>query len=285
MWKRRVVATVSGRAGELVVRDLRIDFQAQRSIGSKQNEGVATIWNLKRENRGKLGEEFDTLKIEAGYESGEFGIIFKGQIRDVTIDQEGADIRSFLQCGDGDKGINKGVVTKTFPAGTKPREVADYLVSQMPDVDVGDLRGFDDLPAYKRPISLYGYASRELDELGRQHGVYWSVQNGAAEAIKSDGYINDTVVISSASGLIGAPKVTDKGVSLRSLLRPAIGPGRVVDVRSNFLDEASGRDKAASDQGGGLFRVASVSFAGSNRDKPFYCDIDGNRIQGGKVVK
>lgn len=280
-----MVATITGRAGELVVEDLRIDFQATRDIGSKQNTGSAVIWNLSRENRGKLGEEFDTLKIEAGYENEEFGIIFHGAIRDVTIEREGADTRSLIECGDGDKGINKGAVSKTFPAGTKPKEVLEYLASQMPDVEVGTIIGMDDLPAYERPITLYGYAAREADEIGRQHGVYWSIQSGTFEAIKSDQYINDVVVISSESGLVGTPKVTDKGVSLRSLLRPAVGPGRVIDVRSNFLDQDSGRDKRSTDQGGGLFRVALATFTGSNRDKPFYVDLDGNRIQGGKVVK
>lgn len=285
LWKRRLVATISGRAGTLRVEDLRIDFEASRTIGSKQNEGAVTIWNLSKLHRGQLGEEFDSVKVEAGYENGEFGVIFAGQIRDVTIDLQGADISAAIECGDGDKGIAQGAASRTFPAGTRPREIIDYLVGEMPDVDAGTFVGIDDLPAYTRPLTVYGYAARELDELGREHGFYWSVQNGSCEIVKSDMYMPDTVVISTESGMVGVPKVTDKGVALTTLLRPALAPGRLIEVRSNFLDEASGRDKRSSDQGGGLFRVASVRFAGSNRDKPFYADVEGNRVQGGKVVK
>lgn len=284
-WRRVVRATISGSGGELVVEDLRIDFDATRTIGSKQNTGTVTIWNLSLANRGKLGEEFDKVKIEAGYAETQVGIIFAGSIRSAKTRREGADIASEIECGDGDEGVNKGAVSRTFPAGTKPREIIDYLRSEMPGVDQGTMVGIDDLPPVSRPYTVYGWAARELDTLGRTYGLYWSLQNGQLEVVRHDQAINDVTLISSETGMIDTPEVTDKGIRIQCLLDPTIAPNRVIDVRSNFLDAGSGRDKRASDQGGGLFRVSSVTFTGSNRDVDFYCDIEGNRIQGGKVVK
>lgn len=284
-WRRVVRATISGSGGELVVEDLRIDFDATRTIGSKQNTGTVTIWNLSLANRGKLGEEFDKVKIEAGYAETQVGIIFAGSIRSAKTRREGADIASEIECGDGDEGVNKGAVSRTFPAGTKPREIIDYLRSEMPGVDQGTMVGIDDLPPVSRPYTVYGWAARELDTLGRTYGLYWSLQNGQLEVVRHDQAINDVTLISSETGMIDTPEVTDKGIRIQCLLDPTIAPNRVIDVRSNFLDAGSGRDKRASDQGGGLFRVSSVTYTGSNRDVDFYCDIEGNRIQGGKVVK
>lgn len=284
-WRRVVRATISGSGGELVVEGLRIDFDATRTIGSKQNTGTVTIWNLSLANRGKLGEEFDKVKIEAGYAETQVGIIFAGSIRSAKTRREGANIASEIECGDGDEGVNKGAVSRTFPAGTKPREIIDYLRSEMPGVDQGTMVGIDDLPPVSRPYTVYGWAARELDTLGRTYGLYWSLQNGQLEVVRHDQAINDVTLISSETGMIDTPEVTDKGIRIQCLLDPTIAPNRVIDVRSNFLDAGSGRDKRASDQGGGLFRVSSVTFTGSNRDVDFYCDIEGNRIQGGKVVK
>lgn len=284
-WRRIVRATISGAGGELVVEDLRIDFEATRTIGSKQNTGTVTIWNLSVANRGKLGEEFDKVKLEAGYAEAQVGVIFSGSIRSVKTSRQGADTASEIECGDGDEGVNKGAVSRTFPAGTKPREIIDYLRSEMPGVDQGTMVGIDDLPPVSRPYTVYGWAARELDTLGRTYGFYWSLQNGQLEVVRHDMAINDVTLISTETGMIGTPEVTDKGIRVQCLLDPAIAPNRVIDVRSNFLDASSGRDKRASDQGGGLFRVSSVTFTGSNRDTQFYCDIEANRIQGGRVVR
>lgn len=284
-WGRVVIATISGKAGTLTVSDLRIDATGQKGIGSKQNTATIAIWNLTKSHRKQLGEEFDTIELKAGYRNGPIFTVFKGNIRDVTTTQEGADIKSEMECGDGDEGINKGAVSKTFPAGTKPKEIVEYLQKEMPGTTKGEMKGLDGLPAYKRPVSLYGWAFREMDKLGREHGFYWSVQNGQVEAVKNDQVLPSSVVLSKDNGLVEIPEVTDKGIKAKCLLRPDISPGRQVDVRSDFLSEESGEEKSKSDEGGGLYRIAELSFDLTNRGQNFYYEFEANRVEGGKVVK
>jgi len=284
-WKRKVEVTISGKAGALTIRDLRIEFEVSKSIGSKQNTATITVWNLTKSHRKQLGEEFDTIELKAGYEDGGASTIFKGSIRDVTHTKETADVKSAMECGDGDEGINKGAVSKTFPAGTKPKAIAEHIIGEMPKTTKGEIKGIDDLPAYKRPVTIYGWAHRELDKLGREHGFYWSIQNGEAQVVKNDKALSKTTVLSSRTGLIGIPEITDKGVKVKALLNPEIVPGHQIDVRSEFLDEQSGKDKRKSDEGGGLFRVSSVTFSGDTRGEQFYVEAEGNRIEGGRVVK
>jgi hypothetical protein len=288
-WLRWVKVTLSGKGGSLVINGddritehLKVDFSGKMGIGSSQNSGTVTIWNLSRGNRGKLGEEFDNLRLEVGYLGQPPSLLLAGDIRDVTHRLEGADCASEAEIGDGDKGVNTGGVSKTFPAGTKPKEIIEYLQKQLPGVQPGRIVGMDDAPAYKRPVTVYGTTKREMDKIGRDQGAYWSIQRGNAEVVKADAYIDETEIISRETGMIGSPNVTDKGVKVRCLINPRIAPNRVIDVRSAFLDENAG---GKTDQGGGLFRVANVSFSGTNRGQDFYLDIEGNRIQGGKVVK
>lgn len=284
-WIRELRVTVSGAGGSATFTDLRIDFDITKTIGSKQNTGSVTIYNLSAKRRGQLGEEFDTIEVEAGYRGGDKAIILNANIRDVRHTKETADIKTTIECGDGDKGVNKGAHSKTYPKNTKPIEIVRDLVQQMPGVKLGRMEGLDELPAYKRPVSVFGWAHRELDQLSREHKFYWSIQNGVFQAIAHDRDLGGTVIISKETGMVGIPEITDKGVHVKTLLEPQIAPGTRIDVRSGFLDSNSGRDKRATDQGGGLFRVATVKFTGSNRDQAYYADIEANRIQGSKVVK
>lgn len=284
-WGRIVEATITGKAGTLKVDKLKIDATGQKGIGSKQNTATISIWNLTKSHRKQLGEEFDKIELKVGYRDGPLFTIFKGDIRDVTTTLEGADIKSEMECGDGDEGINKGAVSKTFPAGTKPKAIVDYLAGEMPGTTKGEMKGIADLPAYKRPVSLYGWAFREMDKLGREHGFYWSVQNGQVEAVKNDQVLSGTVVLSKDNGLIEIPEITDKGVKVKCLIRPDIAPGRSIDVRSDFLAEESGKEKSKSDEGGGLYRVAELSFDLTNRGQNFYYEVEANRAEAGKVVK
>lgn len=284
-WKRVVEVTVSGKAGSITIRDLKIEFSVSKSIGSKQNTATISIWNLTKSHRRQLGEEFDKIELKAGYVEGTVSTIFKGSIRDVTHTKETADVKSEMECGDGDEGIGKGAVSKTFPAGTKPKAIIEHIVGEMPDTTKGEMKGIDELPAYKRPVSVYGWGFRELDKLGREHGFYWSIQNGEFQAVKNDKTLQGTTVVSKETGMIGIPEVTDKGCKVKALLNPNIAPGRMIDVRSDFLDEASGKDKRKSDDGGGIFRVADVTFSGTNRGEDFYVEAEGNRVEAGKVVK
>ena len=284
-WIRQVEVTVSGKGGSLTVRDLKIDFNISKGMGSSQNEAKISIWNLTKSHRRMLGEEYDKIELKVGYRGGAMSTIFKGDIRDSGDTKDGPDIQSTIECGDGDKAIANGSVSKTFPAGTKPKQVAEHLISQLPGIAKGELKGLDNLPAYKRPVSFFGYAAAALDKLGRQHRLYWSIQDGTAQVLKHDEVLSGTTVISSETGMIGIPEQTDKGVKVKALLNPNIQPGRQIDVRSGFLDESSGRDKRATDQGGGIFRVSQVTFNGTNEGEEFFVEIEASRVEAGKAVK
>jgi len=286
---RTLLVTLGGSAGSKELGSqgtddgLKIDFTATKTLGSKQNTASVTIYNLALSTRNKLGKEFDKVTIQAGYRDGTRAVIFDGNIRDFENDIEGPEIKTTIECGDGDEGVNKGSVSETFKKGTKPKEIVEKLVKGLPGVQKGQIRGLDDLPETKRPLSVWGWTHRELDELGRTFGFYWSIQNGRFQALKNDEALPRTIIVSKETGMIGVPKVTDKGVSAVVLMEPDLLPGVTVDVRSEFLDEGSGRDKRQSDAGGGLFRVSTCTYSGSNRDNEFQVAFEAHRLQGKKV--
>ncbi|TNC14926.1 hypothetical protein FF100_04950 [Methylobacterium terricola] len=291
---RIIRVTVSGKAGSATFEGsqsptpgLKIEFTCTKTIGSKQNTGTVTITNLSKSRRNMLGEEYDKLTLEVGYKDTKTSVLLTGEIRDVSHAKTEPDITTTIEVGDGDKAIQKGKVSKTFPAGTKPKEIIEYLRDQMPGLKKGEIKGLDDLPSTKRPTTVYGYAYRELDTLGRQHGFYWSVQNDKFQAVKSDEHLGGNILISAETGMLGTPTPTDKGVKVKCLINPELAPGKTIDVRSDFLDTGSGKakEKRSTDAGGGIFRIANISFTGGSRSDDFYAEVEGHRVAGNKVKK
>lgn len=284
---RKVRATFAGSGGGLVinpgplqVHELKIGFNIQKDISGVPNSAVIEITNLSEGHRNAVGKELDDVTLEAGYmppEGGSnVGIIFRGQMRDVEHRREGPDIITTLTCGDGDQAIGRATISRTFPRGTKVESVIEAINDEFAKQNIarGEWKGVGDLPTLTRPYSMCGSCSRELNRLGRTHGFYWSIQNGALEIIPGDGYLGGIAFLTPTTGLIESPTITDNGVSAKALLNPEIRPNRRVRIESEML-KANG--------GGGEYRVSTASYVGDNRDGDFFVQIDGESVSDAKV--
>lgn len=284
-WLRKIRLTFEGGlvvnpSSTVETHELRVAFTASRGISGSPNTFEVKIWNLNQGNRNSIGKELKDVQIEAGYVppegGGNLGIISKGQIRDVQHDRDGPDIITTISCGDGDKAFRKATISKTIPKGTKVSEVVEELYKELEKqgIDRGEWKFPEDDRELKRPYSMCGGCTRELDTLGRGNKFYWSIQNGAMEVIPSDGHLSGQVLISAQNGMIGSPTITDNGIKVKTLLNPEIRPNRTIKVESEVL-EMNAED--------GIYRVSQVDFSGDNREGDFTADIHGEAISGGKV--
>lgn len=284
---RKVRLEAKGSGGGLKINeggvnkhDLKIAFDISKGVESTQNAASISIWNLTEGHRNAIGKELDDITLEAGYlppnGGGNVGIIFKGQIRDVEHTRDGPDIITTLSCGDGDKAFRRATISKTFPKGTPVEDVVEELYKQMEKEGVsrGEWKFPDQMGEFKRPYSMCGSCTRELDTIGRSKGFYWSVQNGTMEIIPSDGFVGGMVLLTPSSGLIDVPTITDNGVRVKALLNPEIRPNRRVKIESQVLE---------MNAEGGVYRVSQCQYAGDNRDGDFTVSIHGEAIKGGKV--
>ncbi|MCO5164660.1 MAG: hypothetical protein M9939_26580 [Mesorhizobium sp.] len=275
---RQVKATFSG-ASSLVVTDLKIAFDISKSISGVPNEGKVQIWNLSKDHRNAIGKEFDRLTLEAGYVQTGMGVILKGSIREVYHDRDEVDVISEVSVGDGDEADRTGVVAKTWPRGTKIKDIVqDIYRESMPGISLGELKGLDDLPDTRRPVTIVGSPRRAMDMLGRTHKFNWSWQNETLETIPVDGYLNQIAYVSAQTGMVGVPTVTDRGITFQALLDAAIRPNRLVMVQSEVLD---------MNDGSGLFRVNNVGYHGDNGvggEGDFLVEAECERVSGGMVT-
>lgn len=274
----KVVHTIN--PGDETDEQIQVQFAISKSLSSTANTALIDIWNLAEGTRNAMGKEFDGIILEAGYipPSGgsNVGVIFAGNLRDVEHKRDGDDIISTVQCGDGDAAIRRATINKTFPAGTKVGEVVDELQAQFEKEGIarGEVKGLDDLPAFKRPYSACGDCSREMDRIGRSNKLHWSIQNETFEVVPGDGYLGGIALLTPSTGLIGVPSITDNGVKADAFLNPQIRPGRRVQIESETLE---------MNAEGGMYRVGSCDFQGNNRNGDFKVSIHGERVAGGKV--
>lgn len=284
-WLRKTRVTfvdgfIINPSDEVETHELRVAFDVSKSISGSPNKFELKIWNLNASHRNSIGNEFDSVELEAGYAppegDGNLSTIAKGFVRDVQHDRDGPDIITTVSCGDGDKAHRGAAISQTFPTGTPVKDVVTGVYNKMEeyDVDKGEWKFPEDIRTLKRPYSICGGCVREMDILGRGNGFYWSIQDGVMEVIPTDGNLPGEVLINARSGMIGSPTITDNGVKVKCLLNPAIRPNRTVKIESEVLEMNSQ---------GSVYRVSKVDFSGDNIQGDFIASVHGEAINGDKV--
>lgn len=288
-WLRKARITLKGKGGGLVINpgddtddQVKIEFAISKSLSSTANTASIQIWNLAESTRNGFGKEFDTVQLEAGYipntgGGDNVGIIFAGNLRDVMHRRDGDDIISEIQCGDGDKPHRKAVTNKTYPRGTKFETIVKDLTAEFEKqgASKGEMKRLGELGETKRPYTMCGPCSREMDRIGRAKKFYWSFQDNTIEMFPSDDYLGGMTLLTPTSGLVGVPTITDKGIRAQAMMNPQIRPGRRVQIESETLEMNSE---------GGVYRVVSCDYVGTNRtDGDFLVAFEAEKMAGGKV--
>lgn len=251
--------------GLLEKHQLRVTFEVSKGVSSKANTFKIKIYNLNESHRNSIGEELDTVMLEVGYTppdgSNNVGIIAKGKIRDYQHDRDGPDIITTVSCGDGDKAFRNATISKTIPKGTPLKDAVKDLHMEMrkQGIKKGEWKfpeKFENEKT-KRPYSMCGSCSREMDTLGRGHGFYWNIQNETMEIIPGNGTLPGLILISPQTGMIGTPTITDNGIKVKALIQPEARPNRQVKVESEQLKMNKKGEK---------YRISEITFSGDNQE-------------------
>ena len=284
-WLRKARVTFPGGfvinpSDRIEEQELRVSFSVSKSISGSPNTFSIKIWNLSAGHRNQLGQELQMVELEAGYVppegGGNLSLIAKGRIRDYQHDREGPDIITTVSCGDGDLAYRRATINKTIPKGTPITEVAEQIQKEMEKqgIQKGEWKFPEETRTLKRPYSMCGSCTQEMDTLGRGNKFYWSIQNETTEIIPSDGFLSGSILISPSTGMIGAPTITDNGVKVKALLNPAARPNRQMTVESEQL-QMNAQDS--------VYRISQVDFDGDNQEGDFVMNLHGEALSGGKV--
>ena len=238
-YKRSVNLTVfkaSGGQG-ISVSDLRIVFEITKDQLGYPNLAMIDIWNLNRDNQSRVKNIFDKVLLNAGYDEND-GLIFRGEIRNVLKVRQGPDLITRIWAGSNDRGIKEGFLNYTAGSNTQIRSIIEEAAKTFDDVVIGRI---DELVGSNKikGESFSGSTRQILDRLKNDYGFDWFVDDGKLNVLTPTGTLNTpqtAVVISSTTGMLRVPAITERGVLVTTLLDHNIKIGKLIKVKSQTTE-------------------------------------------------
>lgn len=282
-----------------------IIFQVSHFTTETPNSLTLRIYNLADTTAQQIQQEFTQIVVRAGY-PGNFGIIFQGTIKHVDRTSSAGNINATrvgfespadryldIFASDGDQPYNWGVMNTSLAAGYTPQDTATAIAKAM-GLQVPDFKGsqnaggFDADPLPETLVArpsprgrvLYGMARDHATVLGQTNGLDWSIQGGTLQWLPYSAYKpGDAIVLTSGTGLIGFPQVTQDGIAVRCLLNPAINPGTRIQINNKSLQQlafntgVSAQNFGPSTSNDGFYKVIYLDHTGDTRGDPWYTDM------------
>ena len=279
---------------------LRIKFSVKRSATATPNTADIRVYNLSDETALSLLQKLSptpglpnrgSVLLQAGY-AGNFGVIFQGNIKQIIIGRESAtDTFLNIVAGDGDRAYNFAVVNTTLAKGSTQATQLNAVVQAMTPMGV-TLGPTPTLVPNQLPRGkvMFGNAKDYMRDISQNTKNSWSIQDEKIALVPLTSYLpGEVVVITSATGMVGAPQQTNDGVNVKCLLNPFIQVnGRIKLDSTAILQLKLNLDQIAAAQGevgainnliprhlssDGVYYVLIIEYTGDTRGIDWYCNL------------
>lgn len=278
-------ATSGTAANGIDVSNMRITFQVRQFDAATPNLATIRVYNLKDETALKIQKEFQYVALQAGYEGGNYGMIFQGTIKQFKKGRIDA-ITTFLEmfCSDGDQAWNFNQVNVPLAAGTTFQQELDAIQKKinpnLTNPQQAQLpQGLGGLTTPRGRVK-FGMGVATLNDLALSTNTTFKIVNGQLIFTTMTGFDPGAVIqLNIKTGLVLVPEATDNGVEVTALLNPAIRCGRRVqinnkDINTNTLTSAGAGLQPtilafpASPAVDGFYRVIVADHEGDSRGGP-----------------
>lgn len=292
---RKASLIVSTGTQGLDLSQMRFTFKTRLADEQAPNTLYVRIYNLSDATARSIKKEFSTITLQAGYENGNFGIIFQGTIKQVATGRE-RNVDSFVDvwAADSDEWYNWAVISLSLKSGQTPQTVINAIQGSQPVTGVAPLPFATDASgliaggaagtaqALSRGKVLFGLGRDYARDWANKYGYQWSMQNGQFVVVPITGYRpGQAVVLSSTTGLVGVPEATNDGVRARALLNPLIRIGCLVQIQQSDINQITLQQQGLSyapavatvTTAAGFYRVMVAEFSGDTRGQDWYVDL------------
>lgn len=235
---------------------------------------------------------YNQVVLNAGYESGNYGVIFKGNIKQFRIGHE-SNVTTYLDilAGDGDIGYNQSIINTTLAKGVSNAE-ALKIASKAMGMEVNtDLLKTDAQHVLSiRGQVLMGMARAKVRNIATTLDASWSIENGVVKVTDYKGYAeNEVVVLNAGTGLIGFPEQTEGGIKVKCLLNPRLRIGGAIQLDNKTINQLVEQDPQSAPvsfnsyniynlaplSNDGRYRLFVVEYEGDTRGNEWYCNLIG----------
>lgn len=260
LFDRRWAVTVGppGQAGRRW-EDLRVSFTVEKTGSAMPNTLKLELTNLSADSRAYVLKKGLAVRVEAGYEATGVRLLFTGTLEKASHARNELTWATRIESADGVAAYRSTYLSETLGPGTSERQAIAHVAKAL-GVTLGEIKGLGE-ETFAHGRALSGPARLELDALCRSRKLRWSIQDGVLQILPaSDALSQESWLLSPATGLVGVPERTEKGVKLVSLLQGGINPGRRVKVEAHALP--------------GLYVVQAVTHRGDSHGQDWYTEIE-----------
>jgi len=283
LWNRSAAVSFGprGKKNEGVkISGLRISFEVTKTSESTPNTAKISIYNLSPAHRALLETEEDLgVILEAGY-GGNLEELFAGDIRravtqqqtvvnkpeslTVIIVNQGPDRVTTIEAASGQIAVDTVNFDKSYAAGQSTISILSDVIKSLGSVDIQDALNFLKSGSVTDKIAqagmaLSGMATRHIDKLVDVLDLEWSIQDNSLQILpKGKQTMEEAVLLTPETGLIGSPVWKKGGIEFTALINPKVRPGRAVAIT---IEEK---------QYTGFFRVWRADFSGDTHEQNWY---------------
>jgi hypothetical protein len=201
---------------------LRVGFEVVKTGTRTPNKAKVEVYNLTKESSALFQDKNAVVRLLAGYRQPQE--LFIGDCDKAVREQNGTDWLTKVEASDGGRKFRTGFVSQTFAVGSSTSQMLAVL-SAAAGLPVGYAVGFQEV-YLTQPLVLNGPVRDCLDALAKAIDSEWSIQGGRIQVLAAGAVApGEGVILSPASGLVGSPTKTKKGIELTCLLQPMLAPG------------------------------------------------------------
>ncbi len=264
----------------LDVSNLHCTFEVHKAKGKQGSYAVCRICNLNASTENRLIEEGDRLIIEAGYESGQYGKVFDGQIVWPSRSREnGTDYILTLMAIDGSDILTGSFISKTVNRGLNQRKIIETVANdaekKTPVAGISDNLSTQELPRGK---VFFGSPYRYIVDVCRGNAANYFIEDGQLNVTKLiDVGKDEAIVLSPETGLVGSPEQIAHGVSFKCLLNPNLKLETFVQLQGvtvNEMETKPGEYTPALDDEW-IYQCVEVTHSGDTRGETWYTQVQG----------
>ena len=271
-----------GAGKGISITELQMDFDVKLASDSTPNTCIIKVTNLNEENRAKLNKNKAVI-LKVGYRDQGLVTLFTGTIFSFGSEQNGTDIVTTIQVGDGFTPLNEKTICDTRSGTTEDlfRFLAKKLGVPIGTLSNGSLKagtGLSRVYDEENPYVLSGKVKSAMDKLAKSNNLNWYIEAGHLIVTPVGGLrLEAEVQVEYASGLIGSPSSvsqnlttkptegkSNNGIKFETLINPAFVIGRKVRIHSKFYKATAARVTKVNHRG---------SFRGPSWSSLIECEI------------
>lgn len=267
---RKIGLYVSDTSGNVIdLSQFEIVFEVDQADTETPDTAKIRILNLAESTVRQVKKEFQTVRLQAGYENGNYGTIFSGQIAQFRSGRlDAKDTFLDIMAGDGDKAFQFAVVNKTLAAGSTQQDRMNAVAESFKKYDVTYDEKGSPVPGtggiLPRGKVLFGLAKDQMRSVTETSDSTWTIQDGQVVITPLTGYREgEVVVLNSGTGMIGVPVATENGVEVECLLNPNLKIGTRLQINNSDINQTQINQQ-------GFPRYTDLSFVASTANDGIY---------------